>query len=116
VDNVAQALFKEWRAELSQYQSAGLRQASEKQLSDTQALYDRLLTSMKQAESKMDPVLAAYHDQVLFLKHALNAQAVAELQGNVAQIQSDVEKLVREMEASIAESNRFIEQMQDQGA
>lgn len=116
VDNVAQALFKEWRAELSQYQSAGLRQASEKQLSDTQALYDRLLTSMKQAESKMDPVLAAYHDQVLFLKHALNAQAVAGLQGNVAQIQSDVEKLVREMEASIAESNRFIEQMQDQGA
>lgn len=116
VDNVAQALFKEWRGELSQYQSASLRAASEKQLNDTQALYDRLLSSMKQAEGKMDPVLAAYHDQVLFLKHALNAQAIAGLQGNVAQIQSDVAKLVQEMEASIAESNRFIEQMQDKGS
>lgn len=116
VDNVAQALFKEWRGELSQYQNAGLRASSEKQLADTQALYDRLLTSMKQAESKMDPVLAAFHDQVLFLKHNLNAQAIAGLQGNVAQIQSDVTTLVREMEASIAESNRFIEQMQDKAA
>jgi hypothetical protein len=116
VDNVAQALFKEWKGELSQYQNASLRGASEKQLNDTQALYDRLLSSMKQAEGKMDPVLSAFHDQVLFLKHNLNAQAIAGLQGNVAQIQSDVTTLVHEMEASIAESNRFIEQMQDKAA
>lgn len=116
VDNVAQALFKEWKGELSQYQNPTLRASSEKQLNDTQALYDRLLTSMKNAESKMDPVLGAFHDQVLFLKHNLNAQAIAGLQGNVAQIQSDVTSLVQEMEASIAESNRFIEQMQDKAA
>lgn len=116
VDNVAQALFKEWKGELSQYQNASLRASSEKQLTDTQALYDRLLATMKQAESKMNPVLSAFHDQVLFLKHNLNAQAIAGLQGNVAQIQTDVTTLVQEMEASIAESNRFIEQMQDKSA
>jgi hypothetical protein len=49
---------------------------------------------------------------VLFLKHNLNARAISSLQQNAGQIQGNVRTLVREMEASIAEANAFIEQMQ----
>jgi hypothetical protein len=71
-----------------------------------------LIGVMKAAESRMAPVLSAFKDQVLFLKHNLNARAISSLQQNADQIQSDVTNLVREMEASIAAANSFIEQMQ----
>lgn len=112
VENVANALFKEWNAELSQYQSAQLRASSQQQLNETQSRYQQLLSAMKSAEGKMQPVLAAFKDQVLFLKHNLNARAIASLQGTATQIQNDVGGLIREMEASIAEANSFISQMQ----
>ena len=78
---------------------------------DTKGQYEQLLRAMKAAESKMKPVLAAFKDQELFLKHNLNAQAIASLSGTAAQIQSDVTNLIRDMEVSIAEANKFIEQM-----
>jgi len=115
VDRVATALFKEWKSELSQYSNESMRRNSERQLEETRAQYTRLFESMKASEAKMAPVLAAFNDQVLYLKHNLNARAISGLQGVAADIQRDVGTLIREMEASIAESNRFIEQMQASG-
>jgi hypothetical protein len=112
VQQVADALFKEWREELKQYSNQDLRRRSEQQLEDTLRRFDRLISVMKVAESRMAPVLSAFKDQVLFLKHNLNARAISSLQQNAGQIQSDVKNLVREMEASIAQANAFIEQMQ----
>lgn len=113
VENVGEALFKEWKTELKQYQSETLRTQSEQQLSQTREKYDRMVSAMKTAASKMDPVLAAFNDQVLFMKHNLNARAISALQGNVNQLQSEIGVLVAEMEASIAEANRFIEGMKE---
>lgn len=115
VESVAGALFKEWKAELDQYTSPQLKAASQQQLSDTQARYSQLVGVMNQAAAKMDPVLAAFKDQVLFLKHNLNARAIASLQGTATQVQTDVSGLIRDMEASINEANSFISQMQAQG-
>lgn len=111
VEDVAEALFDEWEAELKQYTSAPLRRSSERQLQQTRAQYAQLIRAMKRAEAKMEPVLAAFHDQVLFLKHNLNARAIASLKGNLASIESDIAVLIREMEASIREANRFINAM-----
>jgi hypothetical protein len=66
---------------------------------------------MKRAEKKIAPVLSAFRDQVLFLKHNLNAQAVASLQGELVSIESDVASLIREMEASINEADSFIQSL-----
>ena len=112
VERVGEALFKEWKQELTQYSSDALRRASEQQLNTTRTQYDKLIGVMKGASSKMDPVLVAFKDQVLFLKHNLNAQAISSLQTTAGQIQGDVTALVRDMEASIAEANSFIQQMQ----
>ncbi|MGH7132341.1 MAG: DUF2959 domain-containing protein [Phycisphaerales bacterium] len=111
VETVADKLFAEWQTELNQYSSSQLRAASERQLTDTRAQYQRLLGVMNNAESKMAPVLAAFKDQVLFLKHNLNARAIASLQGTADQINADVQRLIREMQASIDEADAFITQM-----
>jgi ElaB/YqjD/DUF883 family membrane-anchored ribosome-binding protein len=111
VEDVAEALFEEWEAELAQYTSSDLRAASERQLDDTRDRYRQLIGAMKRAESKMQPVLAAFHDRVLFLKHNLNAQAIASLQGEVVSLEQDVAQLISDMEASIAEANAFIDSM-----
>ena len=113
VEDVSEALFKEWDGELKQYSNATLRQKSQKQLTQTRSQYAQLIKAMKRAEAKMDPVLAKLKDHVLFLKHNLNAQAIASLSGTAAQIQNDVGNLIREMEESIAEANKFIAQMGD---
>lgn len=112
IEDVATALFKEWEKELDDYKSAELRRSSERQLRATRAKYDNLITAMRRVEQKMDPVLDAFHDQVLFLKHNLNAQAIASLEGNLAGIQQDVDILIAEMEQSIAEANAFLDEME----
>ena len=111
VEKVAKALFDEWQSELDQYTNRDLRRTSEQKLKQTQARYDQLIGAMKQAERKIDPVLSAFRDQVLFLKHNLNAQAVASLQGELVSIESNVASLIKEMDASIAEANTFINSM-----
>jgi hypothetical protein len=111
VDTVAQDLFTEWQKELGEYQDPQLKHSSEEKLRDTKARYNQMLAAMRNAESKMDPVLQKFKEQVLFLKHNLNAQAISSLQTQVTGIQGDVDKLIREMDASIQEANAFISQM-----
>ncbi len=112
VESVSQALFKEWSTEIQEIQSADLRKSSEKSLKDTEVRYEELISSMKKAESKMEPVLAAFKDRVLYLKHNLNAQAIASLKGTLTAIEGDVSKLIKEMEASIAEADAFVKDME----
>jgi hypothetical protein len=111
VDEVAQDMFKEWRTELDQYQSADLRSKSEQQLRQSQERYAELIAAMRKAEASMKPVLAAFHDQVLFLKHNLNAQAIASLQTTAQGINQNVQQLIKDMEESINQANQFISQM-----
>jgi len=111
VENVAEDLFAEWKSELDKYTNRELRRSSEQSLKETQARYSQLIGAMKQAERKIDPVLSAFRDQVLFLKHNLNAQAIASLQGELVSIESNVASLIKEMDASIAEANTFINAM-----
>ncbi len=111
VERVANDLFDEWKTELGQYSSAKLRRSSERQLRDTRRRYQQLIAAMRRAEHKLDPVLTAFRDRVLFLKHNLNAQAIAALRDDRAQVESDIAALVRDMNESIAEADRFIAAM-----
>ena len=111
VEDVSNALFKEWESELSQYTNDNLRRASELKLEQTRRRYAQLIGAMKRAEAKIEPVLSAFRDQVLFLKHNLNAQAIASLQDELASVKADIASLIKEMEASIAEADAFIKAM-----
>ena len=71
--SVAEALFAEWQKELEDYSSDRLRRKSEDQLRTTRQRYEQLIGAMRRAESKIEPVLRPLRDQVLFIKHNLNA-------------------------------------------
>jgi hypothetical protein len=58
-----------------------------------------------------DPVLDNLRDNVLYLKHNLNARAIAALRGELDTINTDVDRLIDAMEVAIAESDRFIAEM-----
>jgi len=111
IENVSEALFEEWEEELNQYESAFLRRNSAKKLSATRQHYAQMIATMKRAETTMEPVLRAFRDQVLYLKHNLNAKAIASLQDEVTSVESDIAVLIESMEKSIDEANAFIKTM-----
>ncbi|MEO2268796.1 DUF2959 domain-containing protein [Pseudoalteromonas pernae] len=111
VEDVAEALFEEWADELEEYSSASLKRESSNKLRATQRQFDQLLRSMRASEAKMQPVLDSLQDNVLYLKHNLNAQAIAAIKGEFTNLQRDIKVLIDDMNKSIADSNRFIEQM-----
>ncbi|GAL07809.1 hypothetical protein JCM19237_6991 [Photobacterium aphoticum] len=108
IEDVANALFDEWQDELSLYTSATLRRDSERKLNATKASYNRMLSAMHRAEKKMTPVLNTLRDNTLYLKHNLNAAAIGSLQGEFSNLQRDIQRAITDMEAAIAESERFI--------
>ncbi|WP_394202423.1 DUF2959 domain-containing protein [Shewanella waksmanii] len=114
VEDVAEALFDEWQTEISEISKASLRRNSETKLRETQRSYDQLVRTMKRAESKMEPVLVAMKDNMLYLKHNLNAQAIGAIKGEFASLQTDISGLIKEMNKSIEESNKFIASIEGQ--
>lgn len=112
IEDVSEALFAEWEEEIEQYSSPSLKRNSQLKLAKTKRQYQQLISAMKKAEAKMQPVLAVFKDQVLYLKHNLNTQAIASLKEDLGDIQSDVANLIRAMEKSINEANQFIQSME----
>jgi len=113
IKDVSEALFEEWEEEIAQYSSASLRRNSQSQLSSTKSQYQQLIRAMERAESKLEPVLAVFKDQVLYLKHNLNARAISSLKDELSGIKSDVSTLIAAMEKSINEANTFISSMEN---
>lgn len=108
VETVAADLFEEWEGELEAYSSADLRARSRELLEQTRTRYGSMISAMRRAESTIDPVLQAFEDQVLFLKHNLNSAAVDALRGELGTIETETESLLGAMRESIAEADRFI--------
>lgn len=108
VESVAEDLFTEWEKELKEISTANLQSDSRNKLRETRRRYDELHAALKRAEDSMDPVLRRFHDQVLYLKHNLNAAAIASLKGEASGIQVEIAKLLEEMNAAIAQADKFI--------
>ena len=114
VESVADALFSEWEQELGQYSSADLRRKSQAKLTQTKSRYREMLTAMKRAEQRIEPVLRPLRDQVLYLKHNLNARALAAVKGELVKVDAQVDQLVKDMNRSIAEADKFIQSMEEE--
>jgi len=114
IEDVSDALFLEWEKELKDYTSRSLRAQSRQQLKLSKQHYARLLRAMRKAEKQIAPVLGAFRDQVLFLKHNLNANAIAALQQEFSVIALDISQLILAMESSISEANYFVSLLVEQ--
>ena len=114
VDDVAQSLFREWEAEIEEYSNARFKADSQAKLRETRTRYDGMLTVLRGSEAKMEPVLSALKDNVMYLKHNLNARAIASLKVEFGEIEDDIEALIVEMRKAIASSDAFIASMQEE--
>jgi hypothetical protein len=112
IEDVAEALFDEWEEEIEEYNNATFKADSKRKLRETQSRYQGLLKSLKKSEARMEPVLSALKDNVLYLKHNLNASALASLKVEFGKIDKDINALIAEMRKAIAQSDAFIESMQ----
>lgn len=112
VESVADDLFDEWEDELEEYQNKDLRNSSKEQLRNTKSRYKKMIASMYQAEASMEPVLKIFRDNVLFLKHNLNAQAIGSLQGEFTNLKGEIDSLIGKMTSAIESSNEFISDIQ----
>lgn len=111
IEDVSDALFAEWQSELELYTSSKLRRASEQKLKETQRSYNTMLSAMKRAEDKMTPVLNTLRDNTLYLKHNLNASAIGALQGEFTSLEQDIQYAIKQMNAAIAESDKFLQKL-----
>ena len=112
LEDVSLALFKEWEEEITQYQNVKLKTQSQRKLRNTKAKYRKMMASMRHSEKNMEPILATFYDNVLTLKHSLNAQAIGALQGEFKSLKNNISVLMKQMNQSIKESDRFIQEMQ----
>lgn len=112
VESVATALFKEWEAEIEEYTNADFQRSSTDQLRQTETRYEAMLSAMRRSEESMQPVLQTFRGNVLVLKHNLNARVIGELKGEIATLQEDTAVLIQQMNRSIAESDKFIAELQ----
>jgi hypothetical protein len=108
VEQVAEDLFAEWEKELGSIGNPRLRDDSRAKLQETRRRYQELHSAMVRAERGMEPVLAQFSDQVIYLKHNLNAQAIGALRGESLDIEREIQQLIRDMNASIAQADSFI--------
>lgn len=111
MEDLAKSMFNEWEKEIQQYTNPSLAAASREQLRLTKDRYAQLSRTVRDAEATMQPVLGQLKDNVLFLKHNLNASAIGSLQGEATNIQKQIEELLTRMNASIAESDKFIQSL-----
>jgi uncharacterized protein YukE len=111
MDRVASDLFAEWEGEIGRFSNPTFAADSRQKLSETRGKYQQLAVSLRSAESKMEPVLKSFQDNVLYLKHNLNAAAIGSLRGESSRIEAQIQTLISEMNSSIAEADAFIRTM-----
>jgi Skp family chaperone for outer membrane proteins len=116
VKNVASALFTEWKGEINEIKDdPSLQQKSRALYDTTQQNYNDLIQRMDSAARSMDPVLQKFKNRVLYIKSNLNAAAISSLKGEEVELSGDIDRLIKEMQASIDEADRFIAETQGTG-
>lgn len=109
IKQVATDLFTEWEAEIATITTPNLAFQSQQKLRDTRKRYEALIFALERSEASMKPVLARLNDQVIYLKHNLNAQAIGSLAKESVDVENEIQKLIRDMNASVAQAEAFIQ-------
>lgn len=102
---------KNEKKEIKTMETTSLKERSRATLKSTQNRYAQMHSALKASESKLDPVIHQLRDQVLYLKHNLNAAAIGSLKGEGTRIQNEVEGLISKMNKSISSADQFIADM-----
>jgi hypothetical protein len=104
----ADTLFKEWANSAAAIENPDLRKKSEDRLATTKASYADIGTVGQKAGDLYGPFMKALQDQVTYLGHDLNPEAVASLKPEASKLNVDASKLVQAIDETIATANTNI--------
>jgi hypothetical protein len=110
----AQTLFKSWGDSAAAIQSADLRQRSQERLDKTKASFAEIGTVGQKAVDLYDPFMKALQDQVTYLGHDLNTQAVQSLQADAAKMNEKAQTLMKSIDDTISVANKNITDLRPQ--
>ena len=107
VEEIAEDLFDEWEDEADSFENASYRKRSLASLDKTKKSFKGVLVSARKSEEKMKRLLKKYRDQVLYIKHNLNAKAIGHLSGKLKNLENEMNALILELKSSIEKSKNF---------
>ena len=101
----ATAFFEAWEAEIEQFTTPGLRAHSEAMLHDSRQSFTKVVEQLDRTHERMQAVLLAWRDYVLFFSHNLNKHALATLDDqnqDFAAVFEDLDEAFAESRARMA--------------
>jgi hypothetical protein len=104
----AETLFKSWADSAAAIENADLRKRSEERLAQTKASYAEIGTVGKKAADLYAPFMKALQDQVAYLGHDLNAEAVATLKPDAAKLNDKSKELFTAIDQTVSVANTNI--------
>jgi hypothetical protein len=110
----ADILFKKWEASTAAIESESLRKRSEERLTKTKASYAEIRASGDKAAGLYTPVMKTLADQVTYLGHDLNPDAVASLKPDADKLNKNVHELVKAIDDTITTTNGRIGSLRPQ--
>lgn len=111
VNNIAQDLFSEWKTESSKIKNDTYRKDSVKKRQLSMVRFGAMMKSMREVEKSLGPVLTKLNDQVLYLKHNLNASSIGAFKGELNSVETEIKNLIAEIQQSNKQADKFIAQL-----
>lgn len=108
ISDIAYDLFDEWKKEARALDNKTYKRNSLRKLSSTKSSFSAVLANMKKVESRSSRILKKFHDQVIYIKHNLNAKIVGNLRTELNLLESEMTELIKEIQASRVQATKFI--------
>lgn len=110
-NNIATDLFEEWKNEAYQLQNKNYKRKSLQKLAITKKKYSRTYTTIKKIEKDLNKILRKFKDQVIFIKHNLNAKVIGNLKSEFNDIKIDIKKQIKNIKRSKNQTELFIKEL-----
>jgi hypothetical protein len=110
----ADTLFAQWAESAAAIENPDLRKRSEDRLEATKASYAEIEAVGQKAADLYPPFMKDLQDQITYLGHDLNAEAVASLKPEVAKLNEKAQALVRSLDDTIGTANQKISALRPQ--
>lgn len=104
----ADTLFTQWAESAAAIENPDLRKRSEERLEATKASYAEIRVVGQKAADLYPPFMKALQDQITYLGHDLNAEAVASLAPEAAKLNEKAQALTRSLDDTISTANQRI--------
>jgi hypothetical protein len=104
----ADLVFKSWADSAGAISSPDLKKRSEERLTKTKARFAEIEAAGQKAREAYAPIMKTLQDQVTYLGHDLNAEAVSSLKPDAAKVNAQAQDLGKKVDDMIAVANKNI--------